>query len=407
MKSSFKNIMIVIGLLMAVPARALPPLQLFIDLTPLGKTLRLLPGTYSGPVVINKPIVIEGGGEVTVDNEGEGTVMTIKSDHVVVRGVHLTGSGTSHDAMDAGVLIEGDGVLFEENRLDDVLFGIHIKQGNANTIRNNSVSSKPFAPSLRGEGLRIWYGNENLIEGNTFHHVRDLLLTNASANRIVGNELQHNRISMEFIFSPDNIVKNNRIGDNDTGIVAIYSDGLSIEGNRIEHIRNMGSSALAIKESSQVRIMKNEILHNAVGLTANSPIFPENILYLENNRFSYNNVAMYFYGEKGGHIIHGNRFVNNLSTIAVSHEKSAKSNDWRGNLWDDYKGFDRDRDGYGDTPHTVKLYSDRIWMDRPVTQFFRGTPIMAIIDFIERLAPFSEPGAILIDPNPLIDYSPE
>ncbi|MBW9267669.1 MAG: nitrous oxide reductase family maturation protein NosD [Candidatus Thiodiazotropha sp. (ex. Lucinisca nassula)] len=403
MNALIKNSLIFIGLLMAGPVMALPPLQLFVDLTPLGKTLRLIPGSYSGPVVINKPIVIEGGGEVTVDNEGVGTVMTIMSDHVAVRGLHLTGSGTSHNAMDAGVLIEANEVIFEDNRLDDVLFGIHIKQGNANTIRNNTVTSKPFEPSLRGEGLRIWYGNENLIEGNAFYYVRDLLLTNSSANEIIGNELHHNRISLEFIFSPDNLIKNNHIGENDTGIVAIYSDGLLIEGNHIEHIRNTGSSALAIKESSQVRIKDNNILHNAVGLTANSPVFPENILYLENNHFSYNNVAMYFYGEKGGHIIHGNRFVNNLSTIAVSHVKSAKSNDWDGNLWDDYQGFDRDHDGYGDTPHTIKLYADRIWMDRPVTQFFRGTPIMGMIDFMERLAPFSQPGSILTDPRPLVD----
>ncbi|MEW8027717.1 MAG: nitrous oxide reductase family maturation protein NosD [Candidatus Thiodiazotropha sp.] len=399
----YKLLLIVTGLLIYSSADALPPLQLFVDLTPMGKTLRLMPGAYSGPAVITKPIVIEGGGEVTVDNEGKGTVMTIKADRAVVRGIHLTGSGTSYDAMDAGVVIEADEVLFEDNRLDDVLFGIHIRQGNGNTIRNNFVTSKPFEPSLRGEGLRIWYGRDNLIEGNTFQHVRDLLLTNASSNQIIDNVLHHNRISMEFIFSGDNLVKGNHISDNDTGIVAIYSDGLTIESNHIEHIRNPGSSALAIKESSQVRISDNEILHNAVGLTANSPVFPENILYLENNHFSYNSVAMYFYGEKGGHIIHGNRFINNLSTIAVSHVDSAKSNDWQGNLWDDYRGFDQDQDGFGDTPHTIKLYADRIWMDRPVTQFFRGTPIMGIIDFMERLAPFSEPGSILTDSHPLID----
>ncbi|MCU7812898.1 MAG: right-handed parallel beta-helix repeat-containing protein [Candidatus Thiodiazotropha sp. (ex Notomyrtea botanica)] len=222
MNAPFKNLLIGVGLLITASAEALPPLQLFVDLTPLGKTLRVIPGTYSGPVVINKPIIIEGSGEVTVDNEGVGTVMTIKSDQVVVRGLHLTGSGTSYDAMDGGVMIEADDVLFEDNRLDDVLFGINIKQGNGNIIRDNTVTSKAFEPSLRGEGLRIWYGNENLIEGNTFHHVRDLLLTNASANRIIGNALHDNRISLEFIFSPNNIVKNNHIGENDTGIVTIH-----------------------------------------------------------------------------------------------------------------------------------------------------------------------------------------
>jgi nitrous oxidase accessory protein len=381
-------------------ALALAPLQLFVDLTPLGKTLRPPPGIYSGPVVINKPIILDGGGEVILDGGGEGTVLTVKADQAVIRGLHLTRSGEGYDAMDAGLLIEANDVLVEDNQLDDVLFGVHIKQGNGNIIRNNDISSKPFEPSLRGEGVRIWYGRDNLIENNTIHQVRDLLLTNATSNRIIGNRLHNTRISMEFIHSPDNLIRGNRISGNDTGIVAIYSDELTIEENRIEHIRNPGSSALAIKESSQVRIRHNEILHNATGLIANSPVFPENVLYLEGNTFSYNNVAMYFYGEKGGHVIHDNRFIENLTTIAVSHVRSARSNDWQGNLWDDYRGFDRDGDGFGDTPHSIKLYADLIWMDRPVTQFFRGTPVMGLIDFMERLAPFSEPGSILTDSKP-------
>ncbi len=379
---------------------ALPPLQLLVDLTPAGNTLRPPPGVYAGPVVISKPIVLEGGGEVTIDAQGRGSVLLIKADGTTVRGLHLTGSGASFDQLDAGVSIQADGVLLEENIIDDVLFGVHIRQGDGNTLRNNEISSKPEVTSLRGEGVRIWYGHDNLIENNHIHHSRDLLLTNAADNRIVGNDLHDNRISMEFIYSPDNLIRDNRISRNDTGVVAIYSDGLRIENNLISHIRNTGSSALAIKESSQVRILGNTILHNATGLTANSPIFPENILYLEGNTFSYNDVAMYFYGEKGGHVIHDNRFLENLTTIAVSHAASARNNDWRGNLWDDYAGFDRDGDGYGDTPHSINLYADRIWMDRPVTQFFRGTPIMGIIDFMERLAPFSEPGTILTDQRP-------
>lgn len=400
MKRAIPYLFALTGLLFAIQAPAHTPLQLLVDLTPAGGTLRPPPGVYVGPLVLSRPITLEGGGKVTIDAQGKGSVLVIRADGASVRGLRLTGSGASFDNLDAGVLIQADRVLVEDNVIDDVLFGVHIQQGDGNTLRRNEISSKPEVPSLRGEGVRIWYGHENLIENNHIHHTRDLLLTNASENRIVGNDLHDNRISMEFIYSPDNLISDNRISRNDTGIVAIYSDDLRIENNNISHIRNTGSSALAIKESSQVRILGNTILHNAKGLTANSPIFPENILYLEGNTFSYNDVAMYFYGEKGGHVIHDNRFLENLTTIAVSHLASARSNDWRGNQWDDYEGFDRDGDGYGDTPHRINLYADRIWMDRPVTRFFRGTPIMGTIDFMERLAPFSDPGTILTDAMP-------
>jgi nitrous oxidase accessory protein len=39
-------------------------------------------------------------------------------------------------------------------------------------------------------------------------------------------------------------------------------------------------------------------------------------------------------------------------------------------------------------------------MDRPLSRFFRGSLAMELIDFLERLAPFSEPEPLLSDPAP-------
>ncbi|MCP3871243.1 MAG: nitrous oxide reductase family maturation protein NosD [Gammaproteobacteria bacterium] len=388
------------GLLFGSPGYCLPSLQLFIDLTAPGGTLRPLSGTYAGPIVINKPITLDGQGQVTIQGEGKGTVLTVLADNTTVRGLHITHSGESHDGMDTGVLLEADGGVIEGNVIDDTLFGIYIKQGRGNIIRGNRIASKSTVPSLRGDGIRLWYSTGNLIENNDISDVRDLLLTNSPDNRIVGNRMRDSRISLELIYSPDNEVEDNLFSANDTGIVAINSDGVSIRRNRIEHIGNVGSSALAIKESSQVVIAENEIVHNNTGLTANAPLYPENILYLLKNHFSYNNIALYFYGEKGGHIIRGNQFDNNLIPVAVSSAVSARYNDWQGNYWDQYEGFDLNGDGIGDTPFNLYLYSSRIWMDRPTTQFLRGSPLMALIDFVERLTPFSQPDLILSDTKP-------
>ena len=60
-----------------------------------------------------------------------------------------------------------------------------------------------------------------------------------------------------------------------------------------------------------------------------------------------------------------------------------------GNTWDRYQGLDLDRNGVGDGPYELCLYADRIWMDLPPVQFFRGAPLLEAIDFVERLAPFS------------------
>lgn len=393
---------VVVGCLLPALGFALPPLQLFIDLTPPGGVLNLPAGSYAGPAIIRQPITIDGHGEVTVDGEGSGTVLTVEADGVTLRGLHLTNSGNSHDQVDAALLLTGQDALVEENRIDNVLFGIHIRQSDGNVVRNNRIESRPESHSLRGEGIRIWYSRKNLLQGNHISRVRDVVFANAPDNRFIGNTIEDSRIGMELIFSPDNEIAQNTLKRNISGIVLVYSNGVIIRENHLLNMPDITSSALAVKESSQVRLESNNIVRCAVGLTANSPTDPGNIIYLRNNHFAYNDVAMYFYGEKGGHIVHGNRFTGNITTIAVSAASSALDNDWRGNHWDTYRGFDRNGDGIGDTPHNIFLYSDRLWMDRPMARFFRASPVLEMVDFIERLAPFSMPDLILSDPEPSV-----
>ncbi|HEY9051245.1 MAG TPA: NosD domain-containing protein, partial [Gammaproteobacteria bacterium] len=333
--------------------------------------------------------------------EGSGTVLTIRANNSVLRGLHITGSGDSHDQVDAGILLEADHALIENNKIDNVLFGIHVSDANENVIRGNYISSKPNDEiSMRGEGLRMWNGFDNVIEYNNFENVRDLFITNSSNNRLQGNRISNSRVGIQLVFAHENEIIGNVINRNRTGILLFYSNDLLIQKNRISHLRSFAGAALAFKESSGVVVRDNEILHSAVGVTANAPVHPENILSLFNNRFAYNDVALYFYGEKGGHIIQGNRFEQNILDVRVSAPTTALANIWKENYWDLYEGFDINQDGIGDTPYEQYIYSDRIWMDRPMTQFFRGSPLMEAIDFIERLTTFSEPRMVLRDPSP-------
>ena len=392
---------LLLATLFPVAGYCAPPLQLYVEITPPGQVLHPPPGVYSGPVVITRPIIIEGGGEVTLDGGGEGTVLQIKAPGTRISGLHITRSGESHDQLHSGIRIDADDVVVENSVIDEVLFGITLNRVSGNVIRGNRISSFDRSVSLRGEGVRIWYSSDNLITENSFWRVRDILVINSPDNRIVNNDISDSRMGLELVFSPGNEIIGNSIDRNASGIVGIYSDELLIRNNRLTHMRQLSGSAIAIKESSQVLIENNEILQCAIGLIVNSPVHPENIIYLKGNRLAYNDVALYFYGEKGGHVINGNRFEKNLLQVAVTSQNSALDNDWSGNYWDGYTGFDIDRDGIGDVPHTIHIYADRIWMDRPMTRFFRSSPVLEMIDFVERLAPFSKPELILRDPLPV------
>jgi nitrous oxidase accessory protein len=400
-QSNWKLIKIILLLfLLFQSAFSLPPLQLYIEITPPGGVLNLEPGFYSGPAVITRPITINGHGKVTIDAQGEGTVLSIVADNTIISGLHLTSSGNSFDKMDAGIIVKADKVLIEDNIIENTLFGIILEGAKENIIRNNSITSIETSLSLRGDGLRMWNSYDNLIENNDFIKVRDIYVTNSHSNRFISNRISHSRIAFELVFSHENEIIGNSIEHNSTGLMVVYSTDLLIKQNHISHLRSFAGSAMAFKESNMIKVVENEILHCAIGLSANSPLDPENMLTINNNHFIYNDVALYFYGEKGGHIIHGNHFEANLLDVQASLPRASFYNKWQGNRWDLYEGFDRNHDGVGDTPYILYSWSDRLWVDVPMTQFFRGTPMLETIDFMERFVSFSEPAVMLRDEHP-------
>jgi nitrous oxidase accessory protein len=388
--------------LLVLPAFAAPaiPLQPLIDATPAGGTLRLAPGTYAGPATIGRPLILDGGRRAVIRGDGKSTVLSVAANGVTLRGLRLTGSGDSHDRIDAGILLEGDDHRVEENEIDDVLFGIHLKRVNRSRVVGNRVIGKDLEQGMRGDAIRLWYSRHNVVENNSFRRARDLTFANSADNRIVGNRFKDGRYGMHIIFSPRLHVANNHLADTGTGIIVLYSPDLVLRGNHVAHALTAGGGGIVFKESKDALVEGNEVLHCSVGLRVDAP--PESVgrLTVSNNRFAHNIVGLFFYGEEGGHRFFDNRFENNLTTVGISAPGAGSANVWRGNYWDDYQGFDRNSDGIGDTPHEVYLFADRIWMETPLATFFRGSPVLETLDFLERLAPFSSPHLVLRDPAP-------
>lgn len=381
-------------------AHAAPALQALIDAAPAGSTIHVEPGSHAGPIVVAKPLTLEGGGQARIRGNGKGTVISIGGTHVTLRGLIVSGSGDSHDSVDAGILIEGSNHLVEDNRLDDVLFGIHLRAARATTLRNNTVTGKPLDAGMRGDAIRMWNGTGNRIENNRFQRARDLTFINSADNLVAGNRFSDGRYGMQVVFSPRLRIEHNHFSDMGTGIVVLYSPDVILRENHIEHALTGGGAGIVFKESDTGIVAGNTVLHCAVGLKVDAPPEPVGVLDVHDNRFAHNIVGLFFYGEAGGHRFERNRFDNNLTTVAISGKGAGEANVWRNNRWDEYAGFDRDGDGIGDRPHDVWLYADRIWMETPLAAFFRNSPLLELLDFLERLAPFSSPYRILSDPTP-------
>ncbi|MCG2578207.1 nitrous oxide reductase family maturation protein NosD [Dechloromonas sp. XY25] len=390
----------ILPLLLSLEAFADQPLQAWLDTALPGSVLRLPAGTYRGPGVIDKPLTVEGNGKVVIDGGGRGTVLTIKADQVTVRGLILRGSGGSHDSIDGGIMAEGNRLLIENNVLEDVLFGISLHKTNDSIVRGNRIRSRPVDSADRGDGLRLWYSTGNRIENNDIAQIRDVTVSNAPRNRYTGNTIRDSRRAFNFLFAHRSLVEGNLLEKNSTGIVALNSDGLIIRNNRIVHAMDASGAGVALKETSAALVQNNEIVHCAHGIMADSPMNPINRIVFINNTIAHNITGVYFYGAKGGHIAINNTFKSNLWPVTIVGDGDPMNDIWWGNSWDTYEGFDLDGDGFGDRPHELHVWADRIWLETPKAAFFRNSPVLELLDFLERLAPFSAPSLVLRDTAP-------
>ena len=382
----------------------LKPFQELVDKAPAGSVLKPPPGHYAGPVTIDKPLTIDGGGKVVIDAGDKGTVMALNASNSILRGLHLTGSGDSHDTDDSCLDIRGNKNLIEDLKIDNCLFGIDLKQSNDNIVRRNTIHSKDLDLGVRGDGLRLWYSNNNLIEKNEIIDSRDMVAWYANKNIFRENLGRRSRYSIHFMFANDNIVEGNQFYDNAVGVYFMYTEGGVARNNVISHATGATGMGIGFKEASGTIIENNEIVYCGIGIGSDlSPFQPESTIEVRGNRFAYNGIGILFNSETGGNNMVDNIFEGNLTQVSYGghgdNNNSAK-NVWIGNFWDDYQGFDRDGDGIGDRTHELYSYADQIWIELPMARFFRSSPVMELLDFLERLAPFSKPDLILRDEKP-------
>ncbi|MBI4084131.1 MAG: nitrous oxide reductase family maturation protein NosD [Candidatus Lambdaproteobacteria bacterium] len=384
------------------------PLQPLVDRTPAGGTLVLAPGRYEGPVRITRPIAIDGSGRAAlVGNGGRGTVFTVEADGVTLRDLTIAESGASHDQVDAGILLLSSRNRIVGNLIRDTLFGIDLKASHENLIEGNRISSKPFELGLRGDAIRVWASHRNRIRGNLIHDSRDLVVWYSNDNLIEDNLGRNNRYSVHFMYGIDNDVRSNEFRHNSVGISLMYSRNTRVTGNRIINSLGAAGTGIGLKQASAITVSGNRIVYCAIGIHVDqSPMADEGGNRIEGNEIAYNMEGIVFHSELEGNLLRGNRFLDNLRSVIVAGNGTALGSRWEGNYWSDYVGFDRDRDGIGDSPYRRRLFLDQLWTAYPAVKFFYGSPVLTFLDYLARLAPFSEPRLILEDRRPLFRYTP-
>jgi nitrous oxidase accessory protein len=383
------------------------PLQPLLDSLQPGDTLKLPPGFYYGPAYVKTPnVVIDGQGKATVTGRKNRSVLYIEAENVTVKNLHLIDSGDSPDKIDCAIKVKKSNYFkIINNKIEETLFGIDIFWSDNGIVEHNeitSISSKP--KGLKGDAIRLWYSKNNQILENYWHDVRDMVVWYSEQNKFIGNFGDGNRYSIHFMYSHNNQISHNHFTNSSVGVFLMYSEKTIMNNNLIENSQGVTGMCLGMKETSSNQIIDNKFLYSARGIYIDvSPFVPWKTNTITGNEIAFCNTAVEFLKDQEGNLFSENMFHDNLTQIFVQGGGGANRNKWIGNYWDDYAGFDRDGDNVGDFPHRIYEYHARLWRFNPDVKFFYGSPILSVLDYLEKLAPFSKPTFILKDPKPVFN----
>ncbi|MFH0945250.1 MAG: nitrous oxide reductase family maturation protein NosD [Planctomycetota bacterium] len=382
-------------------------LQAAIDAAAPGDIVRVPAGVHHGHFVVRRAITLQGAAGAIVDGGGDGDVLRIEVGGVTVRGLTIRGTGTSLDRENAAITVLAGPVTLEENVLEDVLFGIYLKQSPGSIIRNNRIGGKDLDVARRGDGIRLWYSPDSLVEGNTVLGSRDVVMWFSSGVRLLNNHVSSGRYGLHFMYSNGNWLEGNLLEDNSVGSFLMYSKDLTVKGNTLRNNRGPSGYGVGLKDMDGVDMQDNLFVGNRVGLFLDSSPGSVRVQhFITKNVFAYNDIGVSFLPSVKRNHFSDNTFLDNLEQIAVLGGGSFLGNEFTvdgvGNFWSDYRGYDLDGDGIGDVPYRSESLFENLMDRTPELRLFLFSPAQQAIEAAANAFPIMRPRVKLIDEAPLM-----
>ena len=364
-----------------------------------GDRLLVKAGNYSeGNIVIDKPLTIVGENFPEVDGANKTEVFTVRADNVCIKGLVIKNAGIAFMHDNAAINVDGgNNCTIEKNRFVNNFFAVYLAKTSGCIVQGNRISGNGQAEASSGNGIHLWYSRDAKIADNRMTGQRDgIYLEFSNGVLIEGNRSEKNlRYGLHFMFSNGCRYLNNSFVNNGAGVAVMYSRKVEMRGNRFEDNWGPASFGLLLKDIQQSTIAGNSFSRNTVGIFAEGS-FGNTV---ERNTFSRNGVALKLLGSSTGNLFTRNNFLANSFDVATN--SSDTQNKFQSNYWDNYQGYDLDRDGIGDVPfRPVRLFSMLIAEYPPAMLLLRSL-FVDVLDLAERAFPALTPET-LVDRKPLM-----
>jgi nitrous oxidase accessory protein len=365
-----------------------------------GAHIQVQPGTYlESNIGIDKKITLEGIDYPLIDGNSEGFIFVITADSVTIKGFSIKRTGRSYVRDYAAIMIEGaSDFIIEDNRLEDVFFGIYLAETERGIVRNNRVEAFDTREASSGNGIHLWSVKNPKIIDNEVTGMRDGIylefVDNAEIYGNVSNE--NNRYGLHYMFSDGGQYYDNTFRRNGAGVAVMYSDNVDMTNNLFEHNWGTAAYGLLLKDINYSKIEGNRFYRNTVGIYSEGT----NEVHIHGNDVELNGWAVNIKSNSARNRFTENNFIEN--SFDVQTDSPRNNNEFEGNYWSQYEGYDLDRDGIGDVPYRpVSLFS-MVITKQPESLILLRSMFIKLLDTAERIAPVLTPKT-LYDENPKMD----
>jgi nitrous oxidase accessory protein len=387
------------GTLEVCPACAVSSITEAIALAQPCDSILVRGGIYKeGNIVVDKELTFIGEDWPVIDGENSSEILTVTANHFSIEGFQIQNVGESYVEDRAGIRIKrGREFTIRNNKFYDAFFAIYLQHAAAGLVDGNTVVSHAMNEANSGNAIHLWYCENIKVSNNFVTGNRDgIYLEFVNHSTIENNISQGNlRYGLHFMFSNHDNYFGNTFRENGAGVAVMYSKFINMRHNLFEQNWGPSSYGLLLKDINDSQIHLNEFRENTTGVF----IETSNRLVISQNNFVQNGWALRMSGGCQDAKITQNNFISNSFDLAVS--SAGTTNSFEGNYWNDYSGYDLDRDGVGDVPYRpMKLFS-YVVSRTPEAMVLLRSLFIDILNFSEKVSPIFTPEAV-IDNRPLM-----
>lgn len=381
------------------PNSAFSTIQSAIAVAGRGDTVLVRAGEYPEvPVIVDKPLTLIADGEVIIDAaKQKREIFLIKSDSVEVNGFTLRAVGVSYRTeLSAVKVIESGFARIFNNTIEDCFFAIYLQDAHHSIVKGNQIFGAAEDESKAGNAIHLWKCNHIIVKNNHSEGHRDgIYFEFVDKSLIEGNTSQHNlRYGLHFMFSNDDEYIRNTFIDNGTGVAVMFSRRIEMRQNIFRDNWGESTYGLLLKEISDGVIVDNLFYHNTTGLLGEGA----NRLSIERNTFKKNGIALDIKGNCLDNTFSENDFLSN--TFEVVTNSRYNTNIYEKNYWGQYRGYDLDRDGFGDEPYRPVNIFGKITNEIPSATILLYSFFVDLLTMSERVLP-------TVIPKELVDALPK